>query len=90
MTLDRRNGTAKSRQGYNARSKWNLQILGILEADTIKQKEMKEKSKSISEEPESNSRQKTMLQVPYQRNKYLGCTSCKIFGTILEVNQRRT
>ena len=43
----------------------------------------------ISGESESYSRQ-TMQQKPYQRNKYLDCTPRKIFGTILEVDQRRT
>ena len=46
----------------NARRKGNLQILGILEADTIKQVEMKEKGekKSISEEPENYSRKNSI------------------------------
>ena len=42
-TNDGRNRTIKSRKNQNARRKGNLQILGILEADTIKQEEMKEK-----------------------------------------------
>ena len=46
---------------------------GILEADTIKQVEMKWKfQKDISGELESYSRQ-NCKQKPYQRNKYLGC-----------------
>ena len=41
-------------------------------------------------------RDKTIKQKPYQRNTYLGCPSCKIFGTFLkwdreelkQINQR--
>ena len=33
---------------------------------------------------------KTMCQKPYQRNEYMGCTTCKIFSTILVLEQRRT
>ena len=36
--------------------------LGILEADTIKQQEMKEKNVSISEEPENYSRQNSTAE----------------------------
>ena len=44
--IDRRNSFTKSRKNQNARRKGNLQILGRkLEADTIKQAEMKEKIK---------------------------------------------
>ena len=32
---------------------------------------------------------KTIEQKPYQRNKYIGCFPRKIFGIILEVDQRR-
>ena len=55
--------------------------LGILEADTIKQVEMKEKilNKSNSEEPEN-----------YSRHNSVAGTSRKILGTILQVDQRRT
>ena len=42
-TYDWRNGTTKSREDLNTRRKRNVQILGILEADTIKQMEMKNK-----------------------------------------------
>ena len=51
-------------------------FLGILEADTIKQVEMKEKkSERISQENKKTIRDKTQLQKSYQRNKYLGCTT---------------
>ena len=43
MTHDGRSRTTKSSSNQNARKKGNLQTLGILEADTIKQVEMKEK-----------------------------------------------
>ena len=44
-THDRRSQTTKSNSNQNAQRKGNLQILGILEANTIKQVEMKEKIK---------------------------------------------
>ena len=52
--------------------KETYKYLGILEADTIKEAEMKEK-KRISQENQKATRDKTMLQKPYQRNRYLGC-----------------
>ena len=64
--------------------KETYKFLSILEADTIKQVEMKEKNKKVSQE-----NQKTMQQKPYIRKKYLCCTPpLKIFGTTLEVDQR--
>ena len=54
--------------------KETYKYLGLLEADTIKQQEMKEKIKrSISEEPD-----KTLYQKPYQRDKFLDCPHRKI------------
>ena len=45
---------------------------GVLKADTIKLVEMKEKKrKNISGEPKGT-RDKTMKQKPYRRNKYQG------------------
>ena len=63
----------------------------IWEADTIKQVEMKEKiKKRISQKDEKVTQNKIMSQEPYKRDKYLGCPPCKILGTILELDQRRT
>ena len=45
--------------------------------------------KSVSQENQKSTRDKTIYQKPYQRDKYLGCSPRKIFGTILEVDQRR-
>ena len=70
------------------REKETNKYLGILEADTIKQDQMKEKIKKVSQENQKAIRDKTIWQKSYQRNKYLGCTPRKIFGTILEVDQR--
>ena len=71
--------------------KETYKYLGILEASTIKQVEMKEKSKknSISGERGINSKQKYIAET-LSKGKYLGCTPLKIFGTILEVDQRST
>ena len=52
--------------------------LGILEADTIKQVEMKKNPKRISQENQKTTRNKALQQKPYQRNKYLDCTPCYI------------
>ena len=43
MAYDGRNRTTKSREKQNARRTVNIKYLGILEADIIKQVEMKEK-----------------------------------------------
>ena len=43
-TNDGRNRTSKSRKNQNNRTTGNLQILGILEADTIKHVKIKEKT----------------------------------------------
>ena len=65
--------------------------VGKLEAGTINQVEMKEKNKErVYQEHKKTTRDKTIWQKPYQRNKYLGCSPCKIFGAILEVDQKRT
>ena len=55
-TYDRRNGTTKSRKNRTLAEKETYKYLGILEADAIKQVEMKEKKKSIPGKPESYSR----------------------------------
>ena len=55
--------------------------MGILEVDTIKQVEMKEK---IKKEYLRRTRQL------YCRTKHLGCLPHKIVGTILEVDEGRT
>ena len=51
-------------------SKEAYKYLGILEADTTKQVEMKEK---ISQENKKAIRYQTILQKPFQWNEYLGC-----------------
>ena len=49
--------------------------LGILEVDTFKQVETKEKIKKVYlGENKKATRDKTIKSKPYQRNKYLGCT----------------
>ena len=64
--------------------------LVILEADTIKKVHMKDDLKRISQENEKTTRDKTLQQKPHQRNKYLGCAPSQIFGTLSQVDQRRT
>ena len=59
--------------------------LRTLEAVTIKKKLRK-----VSKENPKATRDKTIWQKPYQRNTYLGCFPRKLFGTILEVDQRWT
>ena len=56
--------------------KETYKYLGILEADIIKQVEMKEKiQKEYLRSTRKLLKTKTILQKPYQRNKYLGCTT---------------
>ena len=46
---------------------------------------MKEKNqKSVSQKSKKATRNKTIWQEPYQRDKYLGCSHRKILGAILE------
>ena len=54
--------------------KETYKYLGILEADTLKQVEMKEKIKKEYLRRTRKLLKTTILQKPYQRNKYLGCT----------------
>ena len=50
--------------------------LGILEVDTIKQVQMKRKIRTeYLMRTIKLLEKKTVLQKPYQRNKYLGCTT---------------
>ena len=44
--------------------------------------------KGIPQEKEKPTRNKTILQEPYKRNRYLSSPPSKIFGTIFEVDQR--
>ena len=68
--------------------KKTYKYLGILEADTIKQVEIKEKKlKRISPENQKTTRDQTRLQEPYQRNKYLSCPLREILETIQEVKK---
>ena len=54
---DGRNRTTKSRKNQNARKKGTFNYLGILEGDTIKQVEIKEKTlKRIPQENEKTAR----------------------------------
>ena len=53
--------------------KETYKYLGILEADTIKQQEMKEKrEKRVTQKSQKITRNKTLLQEPCQKDKYLG------------------
>ena len=86
------------------RTEWNCQIKERLERSeqrkptntsaswkltTSNQWRWKKKLR-VSQENLKATQDKTILQKPYQRNKYLSCTPRKIFGTIFEVDQRRT
>ena len=52
--------------------KETYKYLGILEADTIKQVEVKEKERKLQENQKAT-QDKTLKQKSHQRNKYLGC-----------------
>ena len=70
------------------REKETYKYLGILEADTIKQVEMKEKNyKRVSQESEKTTRNQTTWQKSHQRDKYLGCPPRKILGMILKEDE---
>ena len=61
--------------------------LGILEADYMKQLEMKE---TILKEDLWKTKRKLLETKLYCGNKYLGCLSCKKLRTILEADEERT
>ena len=64
--------------------------LGILEADTIKQVEIKKIWKIASQENEKTIRNQTTKQKSHQKDKHLGCSPCKILWAILELDKGRT
>ena len=70
------------------REKETNKYLGILEADNIKWR-WKKKWTSVLQENEKDTWNQTIQQETYPKNKYLGCSSRMLFGTILEVNQKR-
>ena len=70
----------ESRKIKTLGEKESYQYLGILEADIIKQVEMK---KRVSQANEKTSRNQTVLQESHQKDKYPGCSPCNILGTIL-------
>ena len=82
------NWTAKSRKNQNARKLGNLEVFGILGAETIKQTDMKQKvKKRITQTSKINSGNPALQQEPHQGNKHLDSTPWKIFGTILEMHE---
>ena len=86
-------GIEQPNQGkiWTLEEKETYKYLGILEAETTKQAEMKEKKKKrISQENEKISRSLTTEQKFHQNDKNLGCFPCKKLGTILKVNEGRT
>ena len=71
--------------------KETYKYLGILEADTIKQVQMKDAiRKEYLRRTRKTTRDKTLQQKHHQRNKYLGCAPSQIFQTLLQVDQRGT
>ena len=81
-----RNCTTKSTLG----EKETYKYLGMLEDATIKLMEMRQNQERVFKENQKATQEKTIAQELYQRDPYLGCLPRKIFGTILEVGQRRT
>ena len=63
--------------------KETYKYLAILEADTIKHVEMKEK---ILQANKNTNRNQITEPKTNQRNKYMGCPPSKIIGTILKVD----
>ena len=63
--------------------------LGILEADTIKHVQMKDKiRKEYLGRTKKTTRDKALQQKPHERNKYLGWAPSLIFGTFPQADQR--
>ena len=63
---------------------------GMLEAETIKQVKMKEKTwKQYLRRTRKLLKNRLYSKKVLERNKHLGCPSCKIHGTILEMYEGR-
>ena len=62
--------------------KENYKYVGIFEADNIKQVEMKEKKnhRRVSQTNENASRNQTLLQKSYQKDKHLNCPPPVIYS----------
>ena len=67
--------------------KENNKYLGILEADTIKQTEIKEKKRKKDNPRRTRKLLENKLCSRVQRNKQLGISSCKIFWVILKMEK---
>ena len=80
----------KKKKIRTPREKETYKYLGLLEADTIKQAEMNEKKKKEYLSEQESSRNQTTLQKSHQSDKYEGCSSRKILGTILKMDVRRS
>ena len=52
--------------------------------------ERKKKLKWVSQENDKTTRNQTIQQKSNQRDKHQGCSPCKILGTILEMDEKRT
>ena len=70
------------------REKETYKYLGILEADTIKQLEMKEKITSVFQENEKATRNQTIYKKFLTKDNHLGYTPCKILGIIQQMDQK--
>ena len=71
--------------------KETYKYLGILEADTIKQVELKEKNlKIVSQENEKTTRNQTVQQESHRRDKHLGCFLVRYSGLFFEVDVEKT
>ena len=64
--------------------------LGILEADTIKQAEIKEKIRRAPQKNKKTSQNQTLPQKSHQRDKHQDSPPCKILRTILNMDKGRT
>ena len=87
-TKRRRNRTAISRKNENSWRKEKLQVLGDTE-NGHHQINVDERKK-IKKESLKNKRNQFLRQKSHQSYKNLSRTSCKIFGTILEMDKGRT
>ena len=68
--------------------KETYKYLGILEADIIKQVKMKKKLERVSQEDEKATRDKTIGQKLYKRDKFLGCPSKRTREDIKQMDQK--
>ena len=87
---DRKSKTAKSRKNQNTQRKRKLQVLENIKSGWHQSIGDEIKKKRISQLSEKASWNQSLQLESRREDKYLGCSSFKIFRTILKMDKGRT